>query len=101
MSASASQDTIVTAMDTLGVQSSNAITPAIGTPIPKSTPSDDTLHLLQQASVSLGQSRDFKNQPAKMKRNELPEGDRRGNYSKESKALNLKTKTLHRKKNLL
>ena len=47
MSVSASQDTIVTAMDTLGVQSSTAITPAIGTPIPKSTISDDTLHLLE------------------------------------------------------
>ena len=90
MSASASQDT-------LGVQSSTAITPAIGTPIPKSTLSDDTLHLLEQAAASLGQSRDNENQPAKRKRNESPERDRRGNYPKESKALYLKTNSLHRR----
>ena len=85
-------------MDTLGVQSSSAITPAIGIPVPKSTLSDDTLQLLEQVSSSLDQHRDNNNQPTKRTRNESPEGDRRGSYPKESKALYLKTESLHRKK---
>ena len=99
MSTSVSQVTLVTVMDTLGLESNTNITPAMGTPIPGTTLSDDTLQLLEQTANSLGQSTDnTRDQPSKRRRQEPPEGDTRSNYPKESKALYLKTKSLHRKK---
>ena len=42
MSESACQATLVTAMDTLGVESNTAITLALGTPIPRTTLSNES-----------------------------------------------------------
>ena len=58
MSESASQCTLVTAMDTLGVESNTAITPALGTPIPKTTLSNETVKLLESVATKLGQTKD-------------------------------------------
>ena len=99
MSESASQATLVTAVDTLGIESNTAITPALGTPIPRTTLSNETVRLLDSVTTKLGQTKDqTSNQPNKRKRLKAPEGDIRSSYPKESKTLYLKTKSLHKKK---
>ena len=98
MSASGSQSTLVTAMDTLGVESTTNITPAIGTPIPHTTLSNETMLLLEQTAHQLGQTKDSNLNLSKRRRVDAPQGDQRTGYPKESKLLYLKTKTLHRKK---
>ena len=98
MSASGSQSTLVTAIDTLGVESTTNITPAIGTPIPHTTLSNETMLLLEQTANKLGQTKDSNLNPTKQRCVDAPQGDQRTGYPKESKLLYLKTKTLHRKK---
>ena len=76
MSESASQITLVTAMDTLGIESNTAITPALGTPIPRRTLSNETMKLLDNVATKLGQSKDSpSNQPNERRRLDAPEGD--------------------------
>ena len=99
MSESVSQATLATAMDTLGVESNTGITPALGTPIPRTTLSKETVKLLDSVATKLGQTKDqTSNQPNKRRCLEAPEGDIRSSYPKERKTLYLKTKTLHKKK---
>ena len=57
MSVSGSQSTLVTAMDTLGVESTTNITPSIGTPIPHTTLSNETMLLLEQTATKFGQTK--------------------------------------------
>ena len=68
MSASGSQSTLVTAMDTLGVESTTNITPAIGTPKPHTTLSNETMLLLEQTAHKLDQTKDSNQSPSKRRR---------------------------------
>ena len=64
-----------------------------------STLSDETLKLLDSAADKFDRTKEnTSNQPQKRKHHKLPERDNRTGYPKQSKALYLKTKTLHRKK---
>ena len=69
------------------VQSTTSITPAIGTPIPQSTLSGETIKILEQTAIILGQQKDNSTSPAKKRRLNVPEGEIRTGYPKESKTL--------------
>ena len=95
---SVSEDTLVTAISTLGVKSATNITSGPGTPYPKNNLSDETLQLFEQAADSLKAKPSTTSQPTKRKRLQSSEDKKRTNYTQASKSIYLKTKTLHRRK---
>ena len=92
---SVSEDTLVTAIGTLGVKSATNITSGPGTPYPKNSISDETLQLLEQAADLLEPKPSTTSQPTKRERLESSDDKKRTNYPQASKGIYLKTKTLY------
>ena len=94
-STSASHDTLLNQLEAIGIESTTSIkTLGTDTPIPRGNISNETLELLTNASASLANPK----RGIKRMRETTPTGDERSTYPKDSKALYLKTKTLHRRK---
>ena len=95
---SVSQDTLVNAIGTLGVQSASNLTSGRDTPLPTANFSDETLQLLNRAAAALNLTDNTITQPNKRRKLEPNDDLKRLNYPQASKSIYLKTKTLHRKK---
>ena len=93
-SASISQDTLLNRMEAMGVESTASFkTLGADTPIARENISSETLQLLNEAADELSRPKGIK----RMRENTPPRDDR-SSYPNDSKAIYLKTKTLHRRK---
>ena len=95
---SGSEDTLVTAMGTVEIQSATNLHSGHDTPYPEARRSTETMQLLQDAAAKLEPKDSTINQSTKKRRLEANEDKKRTNYPQASKSIYLKTKTLHRKK---
>ena len=94
---SASEDTLVTAMGTVEIQSATNLRLGNDTPYPEARLSTETMQLLEDAAARLEPKDSTIIQPSKKRQLEANEDKKRSNYPQASKTIYLKTKTLHRK----
>ena len=95
---SASEDTLVTAMGTVEIQSATNLHSGHDTPYPEARLSTETMQLLQDTPARLKPKDSTITQPSKKRQLEAYEDNKRTNYPQASKSIYLKTKTLHRRK---
>ena len=95
---SASEDTLVTAMGTVEIQSATNLHSGNDTPYPEARLSTETMQLLQYTAARLEPKDSTITQPSKKRRLEAYGDKKRTNYPQASKSIYLQTKTLHRRK---